>query len=114
VTITPASAGGSAAARDPNNNGSASASHVSDPKFDTADFNDSSPGNQRVDYVLPSATLTLTAAGVFWPVDADPGDDNSSGDAFDLVGQFNKPALYAGLPSSDHKLVYVDVLVPAP
>lgn len=114
VSMTPASAGGRAAAHDPNNNGTASASHVSDPTFDTADFNDSAPGNQRVDYVLPSATLTLTAAAVFWPVDADPGDDNRSGDVFDLVGQFNKPALYAGLPSSDHKLVYVDVLVPAP
>ncbi len=34
---------------------------------DTADWDEPRPGNLRVDYVLPSASLTVTGAGVFWP-----------------------------------------------
>lgn len=113
VSITPQSAGGTAANTDPNNNGgnAGNLAQIQDPKFDTADFNDAAPGNLRVDYVLPSANLMITQAGVFWPVDADPSDGNTSGELFDLVGQFNKPGLYAGLPSSDHKALWVDVSV---
>ncbi|MFZ1470110.1 MAG: endonuclease/exonuclease/phosphatase family protein [Paracoccaceae bacterium] len=39
------------------------------PALDTAlyDF-----GGLRVDYILPSADLTVTAAGVLWPPDSDP------------------------------------------
>ena len=38
-----------------------------------------------------------------------------TGDAFDLVGTFGNPGLYGGLPSSDHKAVWVDVqVVPEP
>ena len=114
TTLTPESSGGTQAATDPNNNGTANSSHLQDPMFDTADFSDASPGNLRADYVLPSANLTMTEAGVFWPTDSNFADGNTSGELFDLVGQFNKPGLYAGLPSSDHKLVYVNVTVPVP
>ena len=39
-----------------------------DPALDTADWpEDGGPGNLRVDYVLPSAGLKVTGAGVFWP-----------------------------------------------
>ncbi|MGO1385943.1 MAG: endonuclease/exonuclease/phosphatase family protein, partial [Arachnia sp.] len=46
--------------------------HVSDPRYDTADFGEPTPGNLRVDYVLPSvAALTVRDAGVFWPTTED-------------------------------------------
>jgi hypothetical protein len=67
------------------------------PAFDTADFADTAPGNLRVDYVLPSRPLKLTAAKVFWPLQDDP--------LFRLVGVFP-------FPSSDHRLVWADVDVP--
>jgi hypothetical protein len=39
----------------------------------TADFPEpGGPGRMRADYVLPSAGLTVTAAGVVWPEDGDP------------------------------------------
>jgi Endonuclease/Exonuclease/phosphatase family len=47
--------------------GGADRLHRSDPKFDTADFADTAPGNLRADYVLPSKQLKIEAAGVFWP-----------------------------------------------
>ena len=80
----PASAGAvAAAARD----GAANATHRGTARHDTADFGDrgSSPGNLRVDYVLPSADLAVCGSGVWWPVD--------------------DPAISA----SDHRLVWVDV-----
>jgi endonuclease/exonuclease/phosphatase family metal-dependent hydrolase len=67
--------------------GGANASHTGDPALDTADFADTTPGNLRADYVLPSRDLRVRDAGVFWPTLADP------------------------LPSSDHRLVWVDVRV---
>jgi len=76
--------------------GGANASHESDPAFDTADFADSAPGNLRADYVLPSKALRPQAAGVFWPVLADPLSR--------LTGVFP-------FPSSDHRLVWLDVAV---
>jgi len=76
--------------------GGANASHESDPAFDTADFADSAPGNLRADYVLPSKALRPKDAGVFWPVLADPLSR--------LTGVFP-------FPSSDHRLVWVDVAV---
>jgi len=103
--VTPKSAGGTAAATDPDNNGPANQAHLGDPAFDTADFNDANPGNLRVDYVLPSANLKIVGAGVFWPTRQDS--------RFALVGTFNKPNLYASFASSDHRAVWVDVLVPA-
>jgi hypothetical protein len=77
--------------------GGANDTHLSDPAFDTADFSDSSPGNLRADYVLPSKQLRIVDAGVFWPLSDDP--------LFDLVGTYP-------FPSSDHRLVWIDVTVP--
>lgn len=76
--------------------GGANADHQGDPVFDTADFADSAPGNLRVDYVLPSGNLEIVDAQVFWPLSDDP--------LFPLVGLFP-------FPSSDHRLVWVDVNV---
>ena len=74
--------------------GGANDTHLSDPAFDTADFADGAPGNLRADYVLPSKQLRIADAGVFWPTTDDPD--------FALVGTFP-------FPSSDHRLVWVDV-----
>jgi hypothetical protein len=71
--------------------------HRSDPRFDTADFADTAPGNLRADYVLPSRPLRILDSAVFWPTAEDP--------LFRLVGDFP-------FPSSDHRLVWVDVAVP--
>lgn len=68
---------------------------------DTADFRDDredSPGNLRIDYVLPSSTgLQVVGSGVFWPAPDAPG--------YDLVGN--------GYPviSSDHRAVWVDLML---
>jgi len=77
--------------------GGANTTHESDPMFDTADFADSAPGNLRADYVLPGKNLRFADAAVFWPKVADP--------LFPLVGVFP-------FPSSDHRLVWIDVWVP--
>ena len=79
--------------------------HLSDPAFDTADFFDGfppapfggAPGNLRADYVLPRKNLRITDAAVFWPAGDDP--------LFPLVGTFP-------FPSSDHRLVWIDVTIP--
>jgi hypothetical protein len=71
--------------------------HKSDPKFDTADFADNAPGNLRADYVLPRKNIKIVGSGVFWPLMSDP--------LFRLVGVFP-------FPTSDHRLVWVDVTVP--
>ncbi|MFN3202892.1 MAG: endonuclease/exonuclease/phosphatase family protein [Bradymonadia bacterium] len=57
----------------------------------------------RVDYALPSANLEVKASGVFWPTAAEPHGD--------LV----QPKMVDGKrrdPSSDHRLVWVDVSSP--
>jgi hypothetical protein len=78
--------------------GGANLAHEGDPAHDTADFADGAPGNLRADYVLPSkAKLQVVDAGVFWPVLADPLSA--------LTGSFP-------FPSSDHRLVWVDLRVP--
>ena len=77
--------------------GGANLTHRSDPKFDTADFADTAPGNLRADYVLPRKNMSILGSGVFWPLASDP--------LFRLVGVFP-------FPTSDHRLVWVDV--PAP
>ncbi len=92
--VTPASLG---ATEQSALQGGANASHLGDPAFDTADFSDSAPGNLRADYVLPRKTLQIEDAGVFWPLSTDP--------LFPLVGTFP-------FPSSDHRLVWIDVTVP--
>ncbi|MET0933330.1 MAG: endonuclease/exonuclease/phosphatase family protein [Mycetocola sp.] len=76
--------------------GGANAFHQGDPRYDTADFADTAPGNLRADYVLPSRKLGVLDAGVFWPTQADPLSR--------LTGVFP-------FPSSDHRLVWVDLRV---
>ncbi len=63
------------------------------PALDTADFNDPKPGNLRVDYVLPDATLRVTGAGVVWPGVDDP--------LAEIVAK-----------ASRHHLVWVDIALP--
>ena len=79
--------------------------HAGDPALDTADFSDGpgSGGNLRVDYVLPSRPLGVLGAGVFWPVSSDP--------LARLTGTFD-PRYTNGFPSSDHRMVWVDLRVP--
>jgi hypothetical protein len=74
--------------------GGANDTHLSDPQYDTADFADTAPGNLRADYVLPRKNLRIVDAGVYWPLSTDP--------AFAPVGTFP-------FPSSDHRLVWIDV-----
>ncbi len=94
TTVTPDSEGGpeQALLQDAIND-----SHIGDPAFDTADFSDFAPGNLRADYVLPRKNLQIQEAGVFWPLEADP--------LFSLVGTYP-------FPSSDHRLVWIDVRIP--
>lgn len=77
--------------------GGANLAHTGDPAHDTADFADGAPGNLRVDYVLPSKALRILDAAVFWPTTSDP--------LFRLTGTYP-------FPSSDHRLVWVDVRLP--
>jgi len=114
TSLTPSAPGGLDAKDHPSNNGSANLSHLGDPTQDTADFSDFAPGNLRVDYVLPSANLTMSGAGIFWPADPDRNAPNTTGELYDLVGNFRDQNLYANFPSSDHKAVWVDVHMPIP
>lgn len=97
TSVAPSSQGGiNASDRTDNINDT----HLGNPAFDTGDFNDESPGNLRVDYVLPSENIGIDDAGVFWTTADDP--------LFDLIGDFDPALLPVGYPSSDHRLVYVD------
>lgn len=78
--------------------------HQGNPAFDTADFADTTPGNLRADYVLPSSTLQITDSRVYWGKNTDP--------QFPLVGTFD-PNLPGGYPSSDHRMVWADINVGA-
>ena len=102
--VTPASEGAVEAAA---LQGGANATHRSDPRFDTADFADSTPGNLHADYVLPRKNLQIIGAGVFWPVLADPLSR--------LTGTFDGATWGAvgGFPTSDHRSVWIDVAVPS-
>lgn len=74
--------------------GGPNAVQVGDPALDTADWAETGDlGNRRVDYVLPSAALTVTAAGVVWPA---PGE----------------PLAEAAAAASRHHLVWVDITLP--
>jgi hypothetical protein len=105
-SVTPQSAGAVEAAA---LQGGANASHRSDPRFDTADFSDSAPGNLRADYVLPRRNMKIVGSGVFWPLQSDP--------LFRLTGVFDNDPFpngwreVGGFPTSDHRLVWVDVAV---
>ncbi|MGD9223901.1 MAG: CehA/McbA family metallohydrolase [Desulfobacteraceae bacterium] len=92
--VTPDSEGGPEQAE---LQGGANDDHFGDPAYDTADFADGSPGNLRVDFVLPRKNMRIIDAGVFWPTTDDP--------LFDLVGTYP-------YPSSDHRLVWINVKVP--
>jgi hypothetical protein len=83
--------------------GGANATHRSDPRFDTADFSDTAPGNLRADYVLPRRDLKITDSAVFWPLLADPLSRLTGVFDFAEWGPVN------GFPTSDHRLVRVDV-----
>ncbi len=98
TSVTPASAGGPEQAT---LDGDINASQTGDPRFDTADFSDTTPGNLRTDYVLPSNNLAITDAEVFWPTTDDP--------LYPLVGDRQD---ISTTPSSDHSLVSVDVMIP--
>jgi hypothetical protein len=89
---TPTSTGGVWASE---TQGGANETHLSDPAADTADFSDTAPGNLRADYVLPSKHLGIADSAVFWPAEGEPH--------FELTGVFP-------FPSSDHRLVWVDVI----
>ncbi len=102
ATVVPMSAGG---AEQSKLQSGANAQHLGDPAADTADFQDindsnSAPGNLRVDYVLPASTLEIADAGVYWPLSTDPD--------FGRVGVFDPGT--SSFPSSDHRLVWVDVV----
>lgn len=94
ATSAPTSAGGVWASE---TQGGANLTHLSDPAMDTADFSDTDPGNLRADYVLPSRRLGIVDSAVFWPAEGQ--------NFFYLTGVFP-------FPSSDHRLVWVDVKVP--
>jgi hypothetical protein len=105
TTVTPDSPGGPEQAAI---QGGPNATHRSNPAFDTADFADrpppfTDPGNLRADYVLPDSGQKINDAFVFWPRSDDP--------LFPLVGTFNASFFPDGngFPSSDHRLVAVDV-----
>ncbi len=69
--------------------GGVNAQHRGDPALDTSDFNDQRSGNLRLDYLLPSVTLSIAGCGVFWPAADQPGHE-----LIDL---------------SDHRLVWLDI-----
>ncbi|MEZ5777482.1 MAG: endonuclease/exonuclease/phosphatase family protein [Paracoccaceae bacterium] len=86
----PQSAGGAAAIAQ----GGANGAQRGDPAADTADWpDDPGPGNMRVDYVLPSADLTVVAAGVWWPSPDESGAEEAA-------------------RASRHRLVWVDIELP--
>ncbi len=89
----PRSVGGEQASK---RQGNANAHHRSDPAEDTADFNDSSVGNLRADYVLPSGHFKVISSGVFWP-----RPEDVSADRVEVVKKL--------IDASDHYLVWVDV-----
>jgi hypothetical protein len=100
---TPSSAGAAEASA---LQGGANASHLGDPRFDTADFSDGAPGNLRADYVLPSRRIKVSDSAVFWPIRSNPLSR--------LTGVFDSATWGAvgGFPTSDHRLVWADLDLP--
>lgn len=94
-SFVPASKGGPEASR---MQGQRNTRHRGDPAHDTSDFSDAAVGNLRADYVLPSRELEVAGGGIFWPESADPLARLVDGDP---------------PPSSDHRLVYLDLRVPS-
>lgn len=88
----PQSTGGEMAGDHP-----ASAGHLGNPALDTTEWTrDIGPGNLRVDYVLPDASLPVVGSGVFWP---SPDSELRA-----LLGQGDD------VPTR-HRLVWVDLAV---
>ncbi len=58
----------------------------------TADWPEPTPGDMRVDYILPAAGLRVTDSGVIWP-----SDDAAT------------PPLSTVMAASDHRLIWVDL-----
>ena len=85
----PRAAGGGAATA---LQGGVNATQAGDPSLDTVDWADDGPGNLRVDYVLPSADLTVAGAGVLWP---EPG----------------APLAGTVADASRHRLIWVDLVL---
>ena len=85
----PASEGGPESAH---RMGGSNLTHRGDPAHDTAVFGDP-PGNLRVDYVLPSNDIRIVDSGVYWPLSTENGA--------------------ALLDATDHRLVWVDLEIPA-
>ena len=75
--------------------GGANLSHSGPAAQDTADFADTSPGNLRADYVLPSERLPIIGSGVYWLPSSDPLFPR-------LTGTYP-------FPTSDHRMVWLDV-----
>jgi hypothetical protein len=92
--------------------GGANLTHRGDPRFDTADFSDSAPGNLRADYVLPRRTVQFIGGGVFWPVQADPLFRLTGVFSFSEWGGGAEGGGVGGFPTSDHRSVFVDVKLP--
>jgi endonuclease/exonuclease/phosphatase family metal-dependent hydrolase len=78
--------------------GGANDEHEGEARLDTADFSEPTPGNLRVDYVLPSRGLQIVSSAVFWPRTGSPGAELTGSHPF---------------PTSDHRLVRVDLQVTA-
>ncbi len=75
--------------------GGANSAHVGNPAQDTVEW-DADIGNMRVDYALPSASLTVTDSGVFWPASDTPDGH--------MIAEGREGA-------SNHRMVWVDLLV---
>ena len=69
--------------------GGRNGAHTGEHAQDTGDFKDSSVGNLRIDYCLPSKTLRVSDSGVFWPTMDDP--------------------TYPLIKATDHRLVWIDI-----
>ena len=90
AVVSPQSSGASEAAQ---KQGKANDRQTGSSVYDTADFSDGSVGNIRVDYALPSLSLTVEDAGVFWPHENAP--------------------MHPQTKSSDHHLVWIDIRISA-
>ena len=59
------------------------------PNTPTVDWEDPTPGDLRVDYILPDAQQRVLETGIIWPVEG--------------------PLAEAALEASDHRLIWVDI-----
>ena len=75
--------------------GGANDTQIGNPALDTVEW-DADIGNMRVDYALPSASLTVIDSGVFWPL---PSSSNGY-----LIQDGRNGA-------SNHRLVWVDISI---